>query len=95
MMSTDRQFKFINPGAEQVAGMFQRANRQPNWIMKSAVLAFLIVVGIPILILLLAAAVVATVVFAVLTACNLLLGRLKKGSTPDSGRQNVRVINRD
>ena len=95
MMSNGPQFKFINPGAEQMAGMFQRVNRQPNWIMKTAVLAFLLVIGVPILILLLLAAVVATVVFAVLTGCNLLLGRLRKGSTPDSGRQNVRVINRD
>lgn len=94
-MSDPRQFRFINPGAEQMAGMFQRVNRQPNWIMKAAAITFLIVIGVPILILLLIAAVAATVVFAVLTGCNLLLGRSGRTPAPDSGRRNVRVINRD
>ena len=94
-MNDPRQFNFINPGAQRMVGVLHQINRQPNWIMKAAPLTFLIVIGVPILILLLLAAVVAMVVFAVLTGCNFLLGRLGKGSTPDSGRQNVRVIDRE
>ena len=95
MMNDPRQFNFINPGAQRMAGVLHQINRQPNWIMKAVGLTFLIVVGVPILILLLLAAVLAMVVFAVLTGCNLLLGRRAKGPTRDAGRQNVRVIDRE
>ena len=51
-MNDPRQFNFINR-AQRMVGVLHQINRQPNWIMKAATLTFLIVIGVPILILLL------------------------------------------
>ncbi|MCH2148992.1 MAG: hypothetical protein MK095_06110 [Phycisphaerales bacterium] len=94
-MVNDSQFRFISPGSEQVADAFRRINRQPNWVLRAAVLVFLLLVGLPILALLLMAAVVATVVFAILTGWNTLLNLLRGSKKQERRRKNVRVIDRN
>lgn len=100
MMTDAPKIRFVYPGGEQFASAFQAASRQPNWVIKAAVIVFLLVVGIPILLLLLTAAILATAVFAVLTGINRLLLALR-GGTPrppggpgDTRRKNVRVLQR-
>ncbi|MDG2292372.1 MAG: hypothetical protein P8L37_06910 [Phycisphaerales bacterium] len=94
-MAHDSPFRFISPGSEQVAGAFRRINRQPNWVLRTAVLVFLLLVGLPILALLLIAAVVATVVFAILAGWNSLLNLLRGSKKQERRRKNVRVIDRN
>ena len=66
--------------------------------MRVAAITFLVIVGIPIMLLLLLAAIVATAVFAVLIGINRVLGffgRTKSsapGGTEDVRRRNVRVM---
>ncbi len=78
-----------------MSAAFQAARRQPNGATKAAVLTFLIIVGIPIMILLLIAVVAATVVFTVLVAINWVLARGRGLRPADTGRRNVRVVRRD
>ena len=98
MMTENPKIRFVYPGGEQFASVFQAASRQPNWVVKTAVIAFLLVVGIPVLLLLLTAAIVATAVFAVLTGINRLLlgfrrgGSGSRGGPDDARRRNVRVM---
>ncbi|MDG2423396.1 MAG: hypothetical protein P8M22_05400 [Phycisphaerales bacterium] len=77
-----------------MAEAFQAARGQPNWAVRIAVLTFLLVVGIPILLLLLVAGLAAAVVFMILSTINYVLVRLG-GKQRDDGRRNVRVIKRD
>jgi hypothetical protein len=94
MMASDNQFRFIAPGSEHVADAFRRVNRQPNWIIKTAVLAFLLIVAVPIFALLLVAAISAAIVFAVLTGWNVVLNLLRGGKKSERRRKNVRVVDR-
>jgi len=99
-MTDTPRIRFVYPGGERFASAFQAANRQPNWVVKTAVIVFLLVVGIPVLLLLLTAAILATLVFAVLTAINRLLLGIRGGSgraaggPDDARRRNVKVLNR-
>jgi hypothetical protein len=74
---------------------FRAARRQPNWATRAAVLTFLIIIGIPILLLVLMATLAAALVFSVLLSVNWVLTRFSTRRTPADGRRNVRVINRD
>ncbi|MCH2151726.1 MAG: hypothetical protein MK089_00110 [Phycisphaerales bacterium] len=87
--------QFINFGSDRMAEAFQVARRQPNWATRAAVLTFLIIIGIPILLLLLLATVAAAVVFSVLMSINWVVSRFSTSKSPEHGRRNVRVINRD
>ena len=94
-MANDGQFRFISPGGEQVAEAFRKINRQPNWVLRTAVLVFLLLVAIPILALVLLATVAATAVFAILAIWNSFLKLLKGGKRQEQRRKNVRVIDRN
>ncbi|MBM44152.1 MAG: hypothetical protein CMJ36_03945 [Phycisphaerae bacterium] len=85
----------MSPGSARAAEAFRRINQQPSWVMKAAALAFLIVFGLPILLLLVLAAIAASVVFAILGLFNALVGGAKSRRGPEAKRRNVRVINRD
>tara|TARA_Y100000589_G_scaffold325045_1_gene362195 strand:- start:5529 stop:5900 length:372 start_codon:yes stop_codon:yes gene_type:complete len=91
------KIRFVYPGGDRFASVFQAASRQPSWVMRAATITFLLVVGIPIMLLLLLAAIVATTVFAVLIGVNRVIGlftgrAVRPGGPDDARRQNVRVI---
>ena len=87
--------QFINFGGDRMAEAFQVARRQPNWATRAAVLTFLIIIGIPILLLVLLATLAAALVFSVLMSINWVASRFSARKSPEHGRRNVRVINRD
>ncbi len=78
-----------------MAQAFQVARGQPNWAVRLAVLTFLLVVGIPILVLLMVAGLAAFLVFIVLLAINSFLNLFKGSSKRNDGRRNVRIIDRE
>ncbi len=84
----------MNLGGDRMAQAFQMARGQPNWAARVAVITFILVIGIPILLLLLTAGIAAFLVFMVLSGANWFLNLFKGGSKPDDGRRNVRVIKR-
>ena len=92
------KIRFVYPGGDRFASIFQAASRQPSWAMRAATVTFLIVVGIPIMLLLLLAAIIATTVFAVLIGVNRIIGvfrgrpNSRPGGSNDARRQNVRVM---
>ena len=94
-MGTPPQFRFATPGTARAAEAFRRINQQPSWVTKTAAIAFLLVIGLPILLLLVVAMITATVVFGILGLLNALSGLFRGGRTPEAKRKNVRVINRD
>ena len=87
--------QFVNFGGDRMAEAFQAARRQPNWATRAAVLTFLIIIGIPILLLVLLAMLAATLVFSVLVSINWVASRFSSRRSPEDGRRNVRVMNRD
>lgn len=85
---------------ETLGPWYQKVARQPSWVTKAAILAAVLVIGIPLVLIALAALLVALAVF---TALSLLvnglavLRQLLTGQTlrpPSAGRRNVRVIRR-
>ena len=85
-MTDAPKIRFVYPGGDRFATILQAAGRQPSWPMRVAAITFLIVVGIPIMLLLLLAAIVATTVFAVLVGINRVLGLFGgRSSTLGSG----------
>ncbi len=88
------RIRFVNLGSDRMAQAFQMARGQPNWAVRLAVLTFLLVVGIPILLLLMTAGLAAFVVFMIISGFNWLLNLFQGGSKQDDGRRNVKVINR-
>ena len=95
MMMDPPKIRFVGQGSEQFANVFQAVNRQPNWVLRIALLVFLLVIGIPIFLLLLVAFLAAIIVFTVLAFVNMLLGPLRGGRSKPDGRKNVRVIERN
>jgi len=88
------RIRFVNLGGDRMAQAFQMAQGQPNWAVRLAVLTFLLVVGIPILLLLLIAGLAAFLVFMVLSGFNWFLNLFQGSSRQNQGRRNVKVINR-
>jgi len=89
------RIRFVNLGSDRMAQAFQAAQGQPNWVVRLAILTFLLIIGIPILLLLMAAGLAAALVFMVLSAINWVMVRLGGAKSKDDGRRNVRVIKRD
>ena len=87
--------QFINFGGVRMAEAFQAARKQPNWATKAAVLTFLIIIGIPVVLLLLLATLAAGLVFSVLISINWVTSWFSSSRSPEAGRRNVRVMNRD
>ena len=87
--------RFINmaqQSSQRAGRAWQTLRAQPSWVTKAAAIAFVLVIGIPLAILLLVALVVATMVFALLWAVNRVLNLLGGALPRRDGRQNVRVI---
>ncbi len=82
------------------AGVWRAAASQPGWITRIALMTFLLVVGLPILLLVMAAILIAAVVFAGLALLNGVVARVRgmrggRGALGRrDGRANVRVIRR-
>ncbi|MGI9013983.1 MAG: hypothetical protein ACR2GY_07020 [Phycisphaerales bacterium] len=80
---------------------------QPSWVRRFAILTFLLVVGLPILLLLCIGLLAAAIVFFLLSGVNAILSALGLGperavtrhhqqpGSPTAGRENVRVIVRE
>jgi uncharacterized membrane protein HdeD (DUF308 family) len=82
-------------GPRVVRTAWHTVQSQPSWIVRATTMAFLIIVGIPILLVVLLALFVSTVVFLVLAGCARLIGGVRRVLPADDGRENVRVIRRD
>lgn len=95
MINSQRLNDFFNAGSEQSGTVWRTVSRQPSWITKLTVLVFIIVIGIPILLLVLAGAIVAMCVFGVLMLFHLGKMKITQLFAGNEGRQNVRVIRRD
>ncbi len=94
MMHVSRFRSYTAEQSSRVASMWRAAAAQPGWITRIALLIFLLVVGLPILLLLVLAVVFAAVVFGVLALVNTALVRLRAALPRRDGRSNVRVIRR-
>lgn len=95
MFRVVRMTEYVDRGRQRAGAAWQTVNTQPSWIVKTTVLVFLLVIGVPILLLLMFAFVAAALIFAVLWALNALFGAFR-GMLPrrGDGRENVRVIRR-
>jgi hypothetical protein len=86
---------------ETLGPWYQKFERQPGWVTKAAIVAAVLVVGIPLLMLTLAAILVGLAVFTVLgllaSGVATIRGLFGGGGRPmppsgNDGRHNVRVI---
>ncbi len=96
MTNGQRAFRFqvFNPGRERVASGYRWATTRPSWVARAAALAFLVVVGLPILVLVIVALLAAAMVYGVLALADAALRGFRGQPRVESGRQNVRVIER-
>jgi len=95
MFDARRIWIFDDEHTQRAAGVYRRVAAQPNWVVRSAVLAFLAVVLVPIVLLILAAVFAMTVVYLVLAGVNAVMSMFRGGRPEnDAGRENVRVIRR-
>ena len=82
--------RIATEGSQRAGTAWRTISAQPSWITRATIVAFIIVIGV----LLLAALLAASVVFAVLYCVNQIIG-LFRGLLPrGDGRENVRVIRR-
>lgn len=95
MIRIDRISTFANEGTGRAHTVFRTVAAQPSWITRIALATFLLVIGLPIMLLFMLALICGVMIFGVLSLVNALLLRLK-GSLPSrpDGRENVRVIRR-
>ena len=77
---------------DRLAGEWRRVASQPNWIVRTALFVFLLVVALPLMLLVALAVLAALVVFAVLALINATAAKLRR--LRGDGRENVRVIRR-
>jgi predicted PurR-regulated permease PerM len=90
-----QRFIYIAQRGSQHAGeAWQTVNRQPSWVVKAAALAFILVIGLPILFLVLLAMFVAVTLFFALAAVHKLIAGVRGVLPQRDGRKNVRVIQR-
>ena len=80
---------------QRAARGYQWVASQPSWIVRLALVIFLLVVGLPILLLIGLAIFAATIVFTGFALVNLALVRLRGTLPKRDGRSNVRVIRRE
>ena len=99
MQPWDRFNSFAEGSRGRVRSAFHVVHGQPGWVTRAALLVFLLVIGLPIIVLILLAFMLAAVVFGVLALVNAVVSRVRGGSpgslAPSEGRENVRVIVRD
>ncbi len=94
MVHVSRFRSYTAEQSSRVASVWRSAAAQPGWITRVALLTFLLVVGLPILLLLVMAVIFAAAVFGVLALVNVVLVRLRGALPQRDGRSNVRVIRR-
>lgn len=80
--------------ADRGQKVFRTVAAQPSWVTRLALYTFIIVIGIPILLLAGLALAAALMVFGVLALANAILVRIRRAIPRDDGRRNVRVIER-
>ncbi len=86
---------FTDYGSGRAAATYRFVRAQPGWVSRLAILAFLIVIGLPILFLVMLAIATAVVVFGMLALINALVVKARGVMTSrHDGRENVRVIRR-
>lgn len=87
--------RYVSSGSQGAQQVWQTVSSQPSWVSRVALLAFFLVIGLPILLLVLLAVFAAVVMFSILALANAAVMWVK-GRLPqrDSGRENVRVIRR-
>lgn len=96
---------FNSTGAQRAFRVYRTVQAQPGWITRTACWTFALVIGLPILLLLAAAVILATLVFGGLVLVRSLVTGLRRGltgagSTPGrpgdtgaaGGRRNVRLL---
>ncbi len=86
---------YANRGSARTRAAWETIQRQPGWLVKATALAFIIVLGLPLLLLLLLALLIATIIFAVLFGVHFLLAPLRGARRDRDGRENVRVVRRE
>lgn len=82
-------------GAQSTSRIWQTAVSQPGWISRIALLTFLIVVGLPLMLLVLIALLFAVIVFTILAMFHGVWLRLRGAISHQDGRENVRIIRRE
>ncbi len=68
---------------------------QPSWVVRLALVVFILLVGLPLLLLAIVAVIAATIVFTALALINAGVAKLRGLLPKRDGRSNVRVIKRD
>ncbi|MHC5003885.1 MAG: hypothetical protein ACYTJ0_12255 [Planctomycetota bacterium] len=92
-MEAPRPISTVFTGSRRRAASFwQTVARQPSWVIRVALTAFLLIVAVPVAILVGVALLAATVVFALLAVANGLWTRLRGMVGGGDGRENVRIV---
>jgi hypothetical protein len=94
MFQATRITMISSAGAERVSTVFRAVQSHPGWIKRWALLAALIVIGVPIFLLVMLAVMAGVLVFGGLAAGNALANRIRGLMPRSDGRSNVRVIQR-
>jgi len=94
MMRVIRMAQYANEGQQRATAAWQALNTQPSWVVKATIAAFVLVVGVPIVLLLVFAFFVSAVLFGVLWCVNQVIGGFRGALPQREGRENVRVIRR-
>ena len=71
---------------------WKAARRQPNWLLGTTVMIFLVVIALPIFLLVLLALLAATLAFLALWGINRVISAIRGLLPRDDGRRNVRVL---
>ncbi len=94
MIRAVRIAQYASQSQQRAQSAWTAINTQPSWIVKATLLAFILVIGVPILLLVFLALIAAAALFAILWAFNRVVS-IFKGLLPQrDGRSNVRVIQR-
>lgn len=83
------------PGAPGAPGTLGIVASQPWWVVRTSMIAFVLVAAIPLVIVFVAATLASVIVFFVLAMINFIMQKLgmgEGGSGGGAGRENVRVI---
>jgi uncharacterized BrkB/YihY/UPF0761 family membrane protein len=94
MIRTTRITTFAEHGRDGAARVWRVAATQPGWVSRIAALTFLIVIGLPIVLLILLALLAAVVVFTVLALVSMVVMWVRGLFPQHDGRENVRVMRR-
>ena len=92
---TDPRFTtFAREGTGRVVSTWRTVQAQPNWVSRTALLVFMLVLAVPVLILLLLALAAGVIVFGTLALVHSLAARLRRALPHRDGRENVVVRRR-